>query len=673
MSEAEPWIDVRVGGRFRITRLLGRGGFGSVFEAEDENPARPRRVALKSIRFDAFETPERARRYLRREVELLDRVAHRNIVRLYDALDHQGTVFLVMELLEGRTLADRLMEGPLPPTEARRITLAIARALQTLNAEDCVHRDVKPANLFLVDAGEERPVPKLMDFGLAADLVGSVMQSRDTILGTLAYMPPEAFRDGPPDHRYDVWSLGVVLYEMLMGERPFGAKGDTQATIIGKILNAEIPPLTGTMPRRWATLLRDRMLVRNRDARIDFTTLIRWLEAEDSGDHLARVAGPTMVAVERPTGEHEREHYVLRGDGALRGIRLQGTLSEASLRGASVRWSPHAEDLSHALRTGQFALPEGVVRTAIESGSGFADVVGVTLSEGSGQLLVSELLAAGLEDLPRAADPAPGTWNLRVVCDLDGRPVDWTVVLRPTPDRSARVGQFATDRLANPLRPASSATPGIPRARRLLVASTLAATGLLALAVFALALAFLVEPDPAMVAGRVDLFWDAPPSPTPEPFVAAPAPVAPVPSAPEPAPVPAEPAPLPEPVAAAPAPPQPVARVVPLDEPAPDPGPRSFRIVPQQITWVESQREILLTIQGDGARCAEIEVAADQAVRRGPADPAGVATVALPLPQDLATTLESSGQADVAYRLRCVAPETSWHAASLRVEPFPVF
>ncbi|MEO0601802.1 MAG: serine/threonine-protein kinase, partial [Myxococcota bacterium] len=293
MGEADSRLGHIIAGRYHIDRRLGRGGFGTVYAARDANPARPRDVALKALRFEVFEDPERARRYLRREVEVLDRVSHPHIVRLFDVVEDDGTVFLVMERLRGRTLASALDEaGVLPPLDALRITLAIAEALQALSAEDCVHRDVKPANLFLADEGADRPVPKLMDFGLAADLFGSVQHTRDTVLGTLGYMPPEAFQDARPDGRYDVWSLGVVLYEMLQGRRPFGAPGDTEATIIGKILSADLPPLTG-MPRRWATLLRERLLVRDPERRADIGTLVHWLRAEDGAGQrgLGQVAG----------------------------------------------------------------------------------------------------------------------------------------------------------------------------------------------------------------------------------------------------------------------------------------------------------------------------------------------------------------------------------------------
>ncbi|MEN0063623.1 MAG: protein kinase [Myxococcota bacterium] len=660
MSDAEAQIGRLIGrlvsGRYRVVRPLGRGGFGTVYEAQDENPARTRRVAMKALRFDVFEDPERARRYLRREVDLLDRVSHPNIVRLFDVVEDQGSVFLIMELLRGRTLAERLNDGPLPPPEALRLTLAISDALWSLNREDCVHRDVKPANIFLADEGGLESVPKLMDFGLAADLFGSIQQSRDNVLGTLAYMPPEAFREGPPDDRYDVWSMGVVLHEMLLGRRPFGAPGDTEATIIGKILNADIPPLSG-MPRRWATLLQDRLLVRNRAVRADFGTLINWLKAESKGRHELRVGHGSVkhVAMTRPAGDGQ-EHYVIRNDGGLRGARILGNPSRATLQHSSIEWAPSEDDesTSFMLQMGRWSITNGEVRKVLAGPAGSVEFASVDLGPSSGQALIAELLAAGLEDLSKTT---PGTGaQLRLACELDGRPIDWAIPLGAAPDPSARVGELAWTRLAGPLKGSFGPAPAATlRLRGPLLATALAVAGLLSIAVISMSLAMLLSTQPEPVAAVVP--EPAAPTipaarPVPEPVVA------------KPDPTPAVAPPRVEPKAAAV-----IAKAV---QPSP-PLPTRLAVSPNEVTLVKSQTEVTLKIRGEGANCRQVAISGPQGRSIGTADRSGQSEVRLVLPTDLSKTLEVRGAANIGYRVRCADPETDWQSGSLRVEPFPEF
>ncbi len=195
-------------GRFEIVRELGRGGFGVVYEARDRELGRA--VAFKAVRAAGSDDPGQER--LWREAEAAARLTHPNIVTLHDAGRSERGPWLVLELLQGRTLAERLEEGPLPPAEAVRIGLEIAKGMAHAHAQGVVHRDLKPANVFLCADGQV----KVLDFGLA-----HAFGRRRAEGGTPAYMAPEQGLGAPEDERTDVYALGVILHRMLAGELPF--------------------------------------------------------------------------------------------------------------------------------------------------------------------------------------------------------------------------------------------------------------------------------------------------------------------------------------------------------------------------------------------------------------------------------------------------------------------
>ncbi|HEY6099334.1 MAG TPA: serine/threonine-protein kinase, partial [Anaeromyxobacter sp.] len=197
-----------VAGRFELVREIGRGGFGVVYEARDRELGR--NVAFKAVR-----TGDRAalrEERLLREAEAAARLSHPNIVTLHDVGRAEQGPFLVLELLRGQTLADRLEQGPLPTREGLRIVVEIARGLAHAHAEGVVHRDLKPANVFLCEDGQV----KLLDFGLAHALGRRRLDG-----GTPAFMAPEQWKGAPEDERTDVFALGVLLFRMLSGELPF--------------------------------------------------------------------------------------------------------------------------------------------------------------------------------------------------------------------------------------------------------------------------------------------------------------------------------------------------------------------------------------------------------------------------------------------------------------------
>jgi serine/threonine protein kinase len=230
-------------GPYEITGRLGEGGMGEVYQAHDARLGRT--VAIKVLPQHLASDPARRQR-LEREARAVSSLSHPNICALYDIGHQDGLDYLVMEHLEGETLAERLERGPLPSDELFRVAIQIADALDKAHRQGIVHRDLKPANVMLTKGGA-----KLLDFGLAkADgpaaaepfsLAASPTMSRPltaqgTILGTFQYMSPEQLEGREADLRSDLFAFGCVLYEMATGKRAFS--GQSQASLIGAIMQA---------------------------------------------------------------------------------------------------------------------------------------------------------------------------------------------------------------------------------------------------------------------------------------------------------------------------------------------------------------------------------------------------------------------------------------------------
>jgi serine/threonine-protein kinase len=228
-------------GKYRLVRVLGEGAMGVVWEATNEGTAR--QVAIKLV----LRPTEELRHRLIREAKACGMLRHRNIVDLYDVgTTPEGDPFLVMELLVGETLAERLArQRRLDTPEATRIGRDVARALSAAHGASIIHRDLKPANIFLHhQPGEEASIVKVLDFGVSKNLATSdgLTTVVGGVVGSPAYMSPEQAGTGAPvDHGADIWSLGVVLFEMLTGKRPL--EGDA-TTMIPRLIAAEIPPAT---------------------------------------------------------------------------------------------------------------------------------------------------------------------------------------------------------------------------------------------------------------------------------------------------------------------------------------------------------------------------------------------------------------------------------------------
>ncbi|HSB18954.1 MAG TPA: serine/threonine-protein kinase [Anaeromyxobacteraceae bacterium] len=201
-------------GRFEVVREIGRGGFGVVYEARDTELGRS--VAFKAIRASGADAAREARLF--GEAEAAARLAHPNIVHLYDVGRSEQGAFLIMELLRGKTLAERLRDGPLALREAVRVAVEVSRGLAHAHSQGVVHRDLKPSNVFLCDDGQV----KVLDFGLA-----HVFGRGGAAGGTPGYMAPEQEKGETGDERSDVYSLGVLAREMLTGKLPVSSPSPT--------------------------------------------------------------------------------------------------------------------------------------------------------------------------------------------------------------------------------------------------------------------------------------------------------------------------------------------------------------------------------------------------------------------------------------------------------------
>jgi len=221
---------------YKILSKLGEGGMGVVYKAEDLTLGRT--VALKFLPPDSVAT-EDDRTRLVHEARAAAALLHPNICPVYEIAEAEGRTFISMACIEGRSLKDRIAEGPLPLEEALVIARQIGDALASAHAKGIIHRDIKPGNVMLLP--DARPI--LMDFGLAKVAGTTKLTRTGTTMGTVAYMSPEQVHGREADHRSDIWALGVVLYEMVSGKAPFG--GEYEAALLYSILNEDPAPLAG--------------------------------------------------------------------------------------------------------------------------------------------------------------------------------------------------------------------------------------------------------------------------------------------------------------------------------------------------------------------------------------------------------------------------------------------
>src|SRR5579884_1029428 len=289
-------------GPYEIQSPLGAGGMGEVYRANDTRLDRC--VAIKVLASRFASSPELKQR-MEREARAISALNHPHICQLYDLGSQNGTEYLVMEFLEGETLAERLRRGPMPLNEVLKTGIAIAEALNAAHKQGIVHRDLKPGNIMLTKSGA-----KLMDFGLAKPLGAAVgassasppsftatatisspsplspLTTAGSIVGTVQYMSPEQIEGKEADARSDIFAFGAVLYEMTAGKRPF--EGKSQLSLASSILEKDPEPVSSINPKIPAAFQQvlTTCLEKNPDDRFqsahDLKLQLQWIAAEKS-------------------------------------------------------------------------------------------------------------------------------------------------------------------------------------------------------------------------------------------------------------------------------------------------------------------------------------------------------------------------------------------------------
>src|SRR5437762_4372163 len=230
-------------GRYEIRSKLGEGGMGEVYLAQDTKL--DRKVALKTLPASVAANQERMRRFVQ-EAKAASALNHPNIITIHEIDETDTGHFMATEFIDGETLRERMRSAPMKLTEVLDVAAQIASALSAAHAAGIIHRDIKPENVMLRRDG----IVKVLDFGVARVIAGSVesegetqslLTTPGTILGTMPYMSPEQVRGEVLDGRSDIFSFGVVLYEMLSGRQPFAS--ESAAATISAILTHEPPPL----------------------------------------------------------------------------------------------------------------------------------------------------------------------------------------------------------------------------------------------------------------------------------------------------------------------------------------------------------------------------------------------------------------------------------------------
>jgi eukaryotic-like serine/threonine-protein kinase len=332
-------------GPYEVLGLLDSGGMGEVYRARDTRL--DRLVAIKTIGSFPHAGPAQLERF-KREARAISRVNHPHICALYDIGEQDGVAFLVMELLDGETLARQLADGPLPLDRACAVAADIADALDAAHRHGVIHRDLKPGNVMLTRRGV-----KLLDFGLAKFRTGEPdpdvqeptrsipLTQPSTVVGTLPYMAPEQVEGHETDARTDIFALGVVCYEMATGRRPFQAV--SHASLAAAILTHEPPPVSALTPLAPPNLDRivQKCLAKNPDERWqsahDLAAELRWIAEGDTSRNVSAGLAP------RP-GRTRRKAIVAAGLGAvptaltLWGLAARGLVGSASA--PALQWTP---------------------------------------------------------------------------------------------------------------------------------------------------------------------------------------------------------------------------------------------------------------------------------------------------------------------------------------------
>ena len=360
---------------YEVLEKIGSGGMGEVFRARDTRLGRD--VAIKVLSAEVASDANRLRRF-EREARAASALNHPNIVHIYEIGDHEGTPFIAMEYIEGVTLRELISSGALPPKKKLELAVQIGQGLAKAHAADIVHRDLKPENMMLTTDGHV----KILDFGLAK-LLSPVQSDPDgptftkhgtdpgTVMGTASYMSPEQALGKSLDARTDVFSFGVVLYEMATGAAPF--RGDTPASLFDEILH-KAPPLPSQASQASQPLptgvdsIIQKALQKDPDDRYPSAKeLLADLEGVSSGSDLGRDEKESIVVLpfENVSADPEQEYFCIGitdeiiGDlSDIQSLRVISRTSSMQLKGTNKSIKTIGEELNV-----QYVL-EGSVRKA---------------------------------------------------------------------------------------------------------------------------------------------------------------------------------------------------------------------------------------------------------------------------------------------------------------------
>ncbi len=322
-------------GSYRLVQQIGQGGMGRVFIAE--HTRLERRVALKMLRSEFSDNAEAVKRFFS-EARAVNRIKHENIIEITDFVENaQGHSFYIMELLEGVDLRKlRLAQGALPIGRAVRIAIQVCRGLGAAHQAGIVHRDLKPDNIFLIDRPDRRDFVKLLDFGVAKlmdDGVDSISTYRTTaglVVGTPEYMSPEQASGGAADRRSDIYALGVILFEMITGQRPFDAPSARE--VMAQHVTVA-PPRPSKILRFGQTIpsaLEDLILACLKKAPEDRPQTIQ--EVEHRLDEIARRLSVSVSSAERVRSRWNDRRWRIGGAAMVLGLVVVGFVARAERR-----------------------------------------------------------------------------------------------------------------------------------------------------------------------------------------------------------------------------------------------------------------------------------------------------------------------------------------------------
>jgi len=347
-----PRLEAALGEQLQLGPLLGQGGFAAVFRARD--PFLERDVAIKVLDPSLAVDAALEEQFLH-EARTIAAAEHPHIVPLYSADAKGGLLYLVMRLLPGQSLADRISQAKLPAAEAARIALQCAQALAAAHAAGVVHRDIKPANILLDGNGNAT----VTDFGIALVTSRPSRELAGSTTGTPHYMSPEQSLGEPVDGRSDVYALGVVLYEMLTGSCPFPGRNATE--VIAKHISAPIPKVSESAPETPVALVRlvERMLAKDPAGRPTATELVKELTTASAPDALL-----TPRQVRRRRWKRRGIYVAIALAGAIPVIVIGARI----LIGVMQFMMGGGEGADPALIASGAAVPDSIVRFAREAG-----------------------------------------------------------------------------------------------------------------------------------------------------------------------------------------------------------------------------------------------------------------------------------------------------------------